>query len=166
LTVSQRVFAKSPTSAEPIVIQRPRKEKKLPSVLSEDEVALIFKQIKNLKHKCVIYLIYSAGLRRSEVLNLKPTDIDSKRNCIIIRDAKGKKDRVTLLSQKALSLLREYYKQYHPAQSASQFCHSSAGTGDGSAVYPGVAGAPKFQDNGNLYPHNEERISESEISSG
>lgn len=103
-------------SLEPIVIQRPRKEKKLPNVLSEDEVALIFKQIKNLKHKCIIYLIYSAGLRRSEVLNLKPTDIDSKRNCIIIRDAKGKKDRVTLLSQKALSLLREYYKQYRPKE--------------------------------------------------
>jgi integrase/recombinase XerD len=77
-------------SIEPI-IHRPRKEKKLPNVLSEDEVALLFKQIKNLKHKCVIYLAYSAALRQSEVLNLKPTDIDSKRNGIIIRDAKGKK---------------------------------------------------------------------------
>jgi site-specific recombinase XerD len=103
-------------SLEPIVIQRPRKAKKLPNALSEEEVALLFKQITNLKHKCVIYLIYSAGLRRSEVLNLQPTDIDSKRNCIIIRDAKGKKDRVTLLSQKALALLREYYKQYHPKE--------------------------------------------------
>ena len=101
---------------EPMVIQRPRKEKKLPQVLSEEEVAQIFKQITNLKHKCAIYLIYSAGLRRSEVLNLKPTDIDSKRNCIVIRDAKGKKDRITLLSQKALGLLREYYQQYRPKQ--------------------------------------------------
>ncbi|MBT9314524.1 tyrosine-type recombinase/integrase [Leptothoe spongobia TAU-MAC 1115] len=103
-------------SVDPIVIQRPRKAKKLPAVLSEEEVALIFKQIKNLKHKCAIYLIYSAGLRRSEVLNLKPTDIDSKRNCINIRDAKGNKDRITLLSQKALLLLREYYKQYRPKE--------------------------------------------------
>ncbi|WP_163699735.1 site-specific tyrosine recombinase/integron integrase [Adonisia turfae] len=103
-------------SVDPIVIQRPRKAKKLPTVLSEEEVALIFKQINNLKHKCAIYLIYSAGLRRSEVLNLKPTDIDSKRNCINIRDAKGNKDRITLLSQKALLLLREYYKQYRPKE--------------------------------------------------
>ena len=101
-------------SLEPIVIQRPKKENKLPNVLSEQEVALILKQIKNLKHKSAIYLIYSAGLRRSEVLNLKPADIDSKRNCIIIRNAKGKKDRITLLSQKALTLLRDYYKQYRP----------------------------------------------------
>ena len=101
---------------EPITIQRPRKEKKLPNVLSEEEIALILKQITNLKHKCAMYLIYSAGLRRSEVLNLKPTDIDSQRNCIIIRDAKGKKDRTTLLSEKALLLLREYYKQYRPTE--------------------------------------------------
>ena len=101
---------------EPIFIQRPRKAKKLPTVLSEEEVAAIFKQIENLKHKCAIYLIYSAGLRRSEVLKLKPTDIDSKRNCIVIRGAKGQKDRITLLSQKALLLLREYYKQYRPKE--------------------------------------------------
>ncbi len=99
---------------EEVVIQRPRKEKKLPIVLSEMEVALILKQIVNLKHKSAIYLIYSAGLRRSEVISLKPTDIDSARNCIIIRDGKGKKDRTTLLSEKALLLLREYYRQYKP----------------------------------------------------
>lgn len=99
---------------ESIAIQRPKKEKKLPNVLSEDEVVMILKQIKNLKHRCIIYLIYSAGLRRSEVLNLKPTDIDSQRNCIIIREGKGKKDRMTLLSNKALNLTREYYRQYHP----------------------------------------------------
>jgi integrase/recombinase XerD len=99
---------------EPFVIQRPKKEKKLPTVLSEEEVARILKQIRNLKHRCVIYLIYSAGLRRSEVLNLKPTDIDSQRNCIIVRNGKGKKDRMTLLSDKALILTREYYRQYRP----------------------------------------------------
>jgi site-specific recombinase XerD len=99
---------------EPIAIQRPKKDKKLPNVLSEEQVALILKQIQNLKHKCIPYLIYSSGLRRSEVLNIKPTDIDGKRNCIIIRAAKGKKDRVTLPSQKALILLRDYYKRYRP----------------------------------------------------
>jgi integrase/recombinase XerD len=99
---------------DPVVIPRPKREKKLPTVLSEEEVALIFRQIKNLKHKALLYLIYSAGLRRSEVLNLKPTDIDSARNCIIIREGKGKKDRITLLSAKALELLREYYRQYQP----------------------------------------------------
>ena len=99
---------------DPISVQRPKKEKKLPNVLSEEEVALILKQIKNIKHRCIIYLIYSAGLRRSEVLPLKPTDIDSQRNCIIVRDGKGKKDRMTLLSEKALHLTREYYRQYRP----------------------------------------------------
>ncbi|WLE95746.1 MAG: tyrosine-type recombinase/integrase [Candidatus Electrothrix communis] len=99
---------------DPVVIPRPKRDKKLPDVLSEEEVALIFQQIKNLKHKALLYLIYSGGLRRSEVLNLKPADIDSARNCIIIRGGKGKKDRITLLSQKALELLREYYRQYQP----------------------------------------------------
>ncbi|MDY6933432.1 MAG: site-specific tyrosine recombinase/integron integrase [Spirochaetota bacterium] len=96
--------------------QRPKKEKKLPIVLSEEEVGSILKQISNLKHKCIIYLIYSAGLRLSEVVDLKITDIDSKRNIIIIRDAKGKKDRISLLSEKVVVLLRRYYKDYRPKE--------------------------------------------------
>lgn len=76
----------------------------------------VHRQIANLKHRCALYLIYSAGLRRSEVLNLQPTDIDSSRNCIVVRDAKGNNDRITLLSQKALKLLRAYYQQYRPKQ--------------------------------------------------
>jgi site-specific recombinase XerD len=95
-------------------VQRPRKEKKLPEVFSEEEVALLLKQPENLKHKTILYTIYSAGLRRSEVLNLKIHDIDSQRNCIVIREGKGKKDRITLLSMKNLLLLREYYKVYRP----------------------------------------------------
>lgn len=63
-----------------------------------------------------MYTIYAAGLRRSEVLNLKLSDIDSERNCIVIRDAKGNKDRNTLLSKKLLLLLREYYKEYKPKE--------------------------------------------------
>jgi len=95
-------------------LQRPKKEKKLPAVLSEEEVAKILKQISNIKHKAIIYLIYSGGLRLSEVINLKIEDIDSKRKQIWIRGAKGKKDRITLLSDKVLISLREYYKEYKP----------------------------------------------------
>jgi integrase len=101
---------------KPIIVQRPRKEKKLPSVLSEEEIAELFKQVKNLKHRCMLYLVYSAGLRRSEVLSLRPADIDSSRSCIVIRNAKGKKDRITILSEKILSLLRDYYKRYKPKE--------------------------------------------------
>lgn len=95
-------------------IQRPKKEKKLPEVFSEQEVALILKQPENFKHRTILYTIYSAGLRRSEVLNLKIGDIDSGRNCIVVRAAKGKKDRLTLLSKKNVALLREYYTVYRP----------------------------------------------------
>jgi len=95
-------------------IQRPRREKKLPLVLSEEEVTLIFRQIKNIKHKCIMYLIYSGGLRLSEVINLKIADIDSKRKEILIHNGKGKKDRNTLLSEKVVYFLREYYKLHRP----------------------------------------------------
>lgn len=95
-------------------VQRPRKTKELPDVLSREEVAEILKAVKNLKHKAILFTIYSAGLRRSELINLKVNDIDSKRNCIVIRGAKGSKDRMTLLSPRLLELLREYFIQYKP----------------------------------------------------
>ena len=97
-------------------IERPRKEKLLPSVLSEAEVKKIIESISNLKHKCLIMTCYSAGLRISEALNLKPTDIDSKRMMIHIRGGKGKKDRITLLSVRLLEILREYFKLYKPGE--------------------------------------------------
>jgi len=97
-------------------LQRPKKEKKLPVVLSEEEVVKILQQIVNLKHKCIIYLIYSSGLRLSEVIHLKISDIDSDRKVITIKGAKGKKDRISLLSNAVLALLREYYKQYKPKE--------------------------------------------------
>ena len=75
---------------------------------------LLLSQVSNLKHKAILYCIYSAGLRRNEVLELKIIDIDSKRNCIMIRKAKGNKDRVTLLSNKCLQLLRDYFRVYKP----------------------------------------------------
>jgi len=97
-------------------LPRAKRPKKLPTVFSEDEVLLLLDQVENLKHKCILYLIYSAGLRISESVNMKIADVDSKRNCIIVKGGKGKKDRNTLLSQNLLVLLREYYKQYRPKE--------------------------------------------------
>jgi integrase/recombinase XerD len=96
-------------------IERPKRAKKLPNVLSKEEVTSILKAPVNLKHKAMLSMIYSCGLRRSELLNLIPTDVDSDRHLLIIRNAKGKKDRVVPLSEKTIELLRSYYKAYKPA---------------------------------------------------
>jgi site-specific recombinase XerD len=95
-------------------IDRPKRESFLPTVLSKEEVKSLLAATQNLKHRCMLTLIYSAGLRSGELLNLKPGDIDSKRMLIRIKQGKGKKDRMTLLSKNALDLLREYYKAYTP----------------------------------------------------
>jgi integrase/recombinase XerD len=95
-------------------IERPRRERKLPVVLSKQDIIKVIDNTNNLKHRCIISVLYSAGLRRSELLNLKLTDIDSKRMVIRVRDAKGHKDRYTLLSKTALEDLRKYYKEYRP----------------------------------------------------
>ena len=98
----------------PELVHRPRREHRLPNVLSKEEVKAILNAPTNLKHKTMLSLIYSCGLRRSELLNLKPLDIDSKRNVVIIRQSKGKKDRIVPLSPKILELLRAYYLSYKP----------------------------------------------------
>ncbi|WP_217495858.1 site-specific tyrosine recombinase/integron integrase [Mangrovivirga cuniculi] len=95
-------------------IDRPSKEKKLPVVLSEEEVVRMLKTPMNLKHRCMLTLIYSAGLRVGEMIDMKISDIDGDRMLIHVKGAKGKKDRTTLLSEKTLALLREYYKKYKP----------------------------------------------------
>ncbi|MAB48154.1 MAG: recombinase [Flavobacteriaceae bacterium] len=95
-------------------IERPRKKKSLPEVLSKKEVLRIIDCTSNLKHRCIVGLLYSSGLRRSELLNLKIKDIDSKRMVVVVKDAKGNKDRVTVLSPKLLKNLQEYYKEYRP----------------------------------------------------
>jgi integrase/recombinase XerD len=97
-------------------LERPRRDSKLPLVLSEAEVGSILKGISNLKHKSIIYLIYSAGLRISEAVGMKITDIQTDRGLIMVRDAKGRKDRVTLLSPRLLEILRDYYKKYKPKE--------------------------------------------------
>ena len=97
-------------------INRPKREKKLPSVLNASEVFKIIESVDNLKHKAIIMLIYSAGLRVSEAANLMIADIDSKRKLIHIKGAKGKKDRYTLLSNATLEILRQYVKVYKPEE--------------------------------------------------
>lgn len=97
-------------------VERPRKEHKLPKVLSKDEILAIIANTNNIKHKCIVSLLYSAGLRRSELLNLKPADIDSKRMLIRVNGGKGNKDRFTLLSKSVLEDLRTYFKEYKPKE--------------------------------------------------
>jgi integrase/recombinase XerD len=95
-------------------LERPLREQKLPTVLATEEVIAMIKVTANLKHKLLLMMCYSAGLRISELLNLRVADIDSKRMQIKIKSAKGKKDRYSLLSEKILPSLREYYKTYLP----------------------------------------------------
>jgi site-specific recombinase XerD len=92
----------------------PRTQKKLPVVLSRDEVAQFLAAIRNLKYRTILSLCYGAGLRISEALHLRVTDIDSKRMVIRVRQAKGHKDRYVMLSPKLLKLLREYWKAERP----------------------------------------------------
>ena len=99
-----------------VSFKRPKAEKKLPRVIDGDFIKQQLSKIKNLKHKTILTLTYSVGLRVSEVVNLKIEDIDSKRMLIHIKNAKGRKDRIVPLSQKVLELLRMYYQQYKPKQ--------------------------------------------------
>ena len=102
------------TKIEADKIDRPKKPKTLPNVLSKEEIKNILEAHANIKHKAMLSLIYSCGLRCSELLKLRPIDIDSKRNIVLIKQAKGKKDRITPLSPKILQLLRLYYQVYKP----------------------------------------------------
>jgi integrase/recombinase XerD len=95
-------------------IQRPRREKRLPNVLSKNEVKSILEAPTNLKHRAMLSLIYACGLRRSELLNLTLKDILSDRNLLFIRQSKGKKDRVVPISIKLIEILRDYYKAFKP----------------------------------------------------
>ena len=95
-------------------IQRPRREKRLPNVLSKNEVKSILEAPTNLKHRAMLSLIYACGLRRSELLNLTLKDILSDRGLLFIRQSKGKKDRVVPISIKLIEMLRDYYIAYKP----------------------------------------------------
>lgn len=95
-------------------IHRPKRAKVLPNVLSKEEIKLILNVHSNIKHKTMLCLIYSCGLRCGELLALKPLDIDSKRNIVLLKNSKGKKDRIAPLSPKILEMLRDYYSLYKP----------------------------------------------------
>jgi site-specific recombinase XerD len=95
-------------------IQGPKKKKKLPVVLDLSEVEALFSATANLKHKAILMITYSSGLRERETTRLKITDIDSKRMMVRVQDGKGGKDRYTILSRTALECLRQYWKKYHP----------------------------------------------------
>ena len=99
-----------------VSFKRPRNEKKLPKVIDGEFIKEKLSKIDNIKHKAILTLTYSVGLRVSEVVNLKIEDIDSKRMLIHIKNAKGKKDRIVPLSQTVLELLREYWKEYKPKE--------------------------------------------------
>ena len=96
-------------------IQRPKKSQSLPNVLSGAEINRLINSPANLKHKAILYTIYSAGLRLNELIKLRVEDVHSDDGYMFIKGGKGKKDRKTILSPILLDLLREYYKKYKPA---------------------------------------------------
>lgn len=99
---------------DPMTIARPRREKRLPVVLSKEEINRVLEATINLKHRCILMLAYSSGLRIGEIINLKVHDIDSSRMQVRVCRGKGKKDRYTILSGSTLALLRRYYTYYRP----------------------------------------------------
>ncbi len=99
---------------DPQLIHRPKLPKTLPNVLSKEEIKLLPEAPTNLKHRAMVSLIYACGLRSGELLTLKAEHVDSKRLVLIIKSAKGNKDRIAPLSSKVLELLRDYFKTYRP----------------------------------------------------
>jgi len=97
-----------------IGIKRPRKDHKLPSVLSKDEVSRILASLENPKHRALLMLVYASGLRVSEVVSLRPEDLDLERHVVVVRSAKGRKDRLTLLSDTACASVKAYRELYQP----------------------------------------------------
>ena len=95
-------------------LERPLKERRLPEVLSQEEILQIFEALDNIKHRFMLMLTYAAGLRRSEVLGLRIGDIDMNRNIVFIRGGKGRRDRQSVMAQSLNPLLQEYLKKYNP----------------------------------------------------
>jgi len=133
-------------------IERPRQKRELPRVLSEAEIVRILDATENLKHKALIATIYSAGLRRSELIGLRKEDVDFDRRIIYIRGAKGRKDRISILSEATAILLESYMKSYSPNYWMFE--------GSGRKQYSGVSisrvvksGAAKAGINKRVTPH-------------
>lgn len=95
-------------------VPKPKHDKKLPVVMSQEEAQKRIASIKNLKHKAIVSLLYGAGLRRAELLNLRIEDINKFRQTIHVHHGKGAKDRIVPISENVLKLLRQYYRQYKP----------------------------------------------------
>lgn len=116
---------------EGLELVRAKKEKNLPKVMSKEEVRDILFSLANLKHRCMLAILYSAGLRSGDLINLKVTDIEWDRKQIRIRQGKGKKDRITLLSTVLQEILNDYLQNYKPTswlfegQWGGQYTHSS-----------------------------------------
>ena len=108
----QHVMKALPRDAPAFI--RPKKEQKLPNVMSSEEVIQLLKTVENKKHKAILYLIYSSGLRVGEVVRLQMRDVDPSRKTLHIRQGKGKKDRFTILSATAFSVLLEYLEVEKP----------------------------------------------------
>ncbi|MEO6254706.1 MAG: tyrosine-type recombinase/integrase [Ferruginibacter sp.] len=102
-------------------IPRPKKQLQLPNFFNQDEITAILRSVANVKHKTMLMLAYSSGLRVSEVVRIRTKDIDSRRMCILIKQAKGKKDRIVKLSPVLLIMLREYWKKYQPGRDGYLF---------------------------------------------
>lgn len=95
-------------------LPRPRRERKLPNVLSKEEIKRLLDAPTNLKHKAMLSLVYACGLRCGETLRLRPMHIDANRNILMIKGGKGNKDRIVPLSSRIVSLLRDYFKIFKP----------------------------------------------------
>jgi site-specific recombinase XerD len=95
-------------------LERPMKEKRLPGVLSQEEIILLFSVTENLKHRAMLMLIYSAGLRRGELLRMRVSDVDFDRKVVLIKGGKGRKDRQSLLAKSMVPVLKEYLDKYAP----------------------------------------------------
>ena len=106
---------------EGIKIKRPRRNRHLPDILSKQEIDTLIEVTPNPKHKAMIALLYSSGMRIDELLHLRLTDIDSKRMLIRISNGKGNRARDTLLAHKTLKLLRAYYSQAYPKPTSYVF---------------------------------------------
>ena len=99
-----------------VEIPRPKKHSQLPKVIHQDDLKKVFEQAKNLKHNTLLKLSYGLGMRVSEIVNLKITDIDSKNMQVLISRAKGKKERYVNLPESILEQLREYFKTFKPKE--------------------------------------------------
>jgi integrase/recombinase XerD len=100
----------------PAFLERPRRSRALPKVFSKEEVSMILNSARNSKHKLLLWIIYSCGLRRSEVTNIKLTDLDRERSIIHIREGKGRVDRIVPVSLKVWDKMDEYMSSYKPRE--------------------------------------------------